>query len=167
MYKIFRYLIYETISVIGSGGRESCIIKALAKKHMCFAIVKQYRHLFENCQYRRFVDYCREFAIDMVIIGSEQFLVTDIVTELNNNNIRCIAPTREHANIETDKAYARDIITKIEKRQGDINPDYIVIDNSTSFIHIHEFLRKHKNNIVIKPCIHGGKGVSIWRSFIQ
>lgn len=160
--------------VIGSGGRESSIIKALAKENMyvfcyCKTISPFVRKLLKGVYfYHAFniedcVDYCKEFAIDIVIIGSEQFLVTDIVTTLNDNNIRCIAPTREHARIETDKAYARDIVSKIERHQGDVNPDYIVVDRSTSFIRIHEFLRKHENNIVIKPCgLHGGKGVKVY-----
>ena len=163
--------------IVGSGGRESSIIKTLAKENMyvfcyCKTISPLVRRLLKGVYfYHSFniddcVDYCKEFNIDIVIIGSEQFLVTNIVEELRENDIKCIAPCKELAKIETNKAYARGVIESIEKSYNmddKINPDFIVVNKATSFIKITEFLNKHQDKVVVKPCgLHGGKGVKVY-----
>ena len=163
--------------VIGSGGRESSIIKALAKENMfvfcyCDSVSPLVRKLLKGVYfYHRFniddcVDYCQEFEIDIVIIGSEQYLVTDIVSRLSDNGIKCIAPDKDMARIETDKAYARKIIDSLEETyeiNDKINPDYIIVNSYTTFMKISDFLKKHNDKVAVKPCgLHGGKGVKVY-----
>ncbi len=163
--------------VIGSGGRESSIIKALVKDNMhvfcyCKSLSPLVRKLLKGVYFYHIfniddcIDYCHEFEIDIVIIGSEQYLVTDVVSKMNENNIKCIAPSKELARIETDKSYARKIIDSIEQTyelKDRINPDYIVVNETTSFIIISNFLKKYNDNVVVKPCgLHGGKGVKVY-----
>ena len=158
------------ILLIGSGGRECAIAKGIKSGNLyCYSN-------FENPQIKRLckgyfvyvgfseedcLDICSQNNIESVIIGSESFLVTDIVEKLHKKGIFVLAPDKYMAKIETSKIFARETIKNANLNF--FNPDLIVVKETTTFLKINEFLEKYDNNVVVKPdrpC--GGKGVKVY-----
>jgi len=107
------------ILVLGAGGREHAIIKALARS-------PQRPELFsipgnpgiagdatclsgiDPAEVAAVVEAARENRIDLVVVGPEAPLVAGVVDALKETGIRAFGPTREPARLEGSKTYAKE-----------------------------------------------------------
>ena len=118
--------------------------------------MKNMDSLQETC-----LEMCKYHKINYVLIGSETFLMTSLVLELEKNGVFCVAPNQYYARIETSKLYCRELLNRTSMNV--YNPDYISVTKGSSMSYILDFLNKHNNQVVVKPDMPmGGKGVKVF-----
>lgn len=118
--------------------------------------MKNINTLQETC-----IEMCKYHKINYVLIGSETFLMTPLVLELEKYGVFCVAPNHFYSRIETSKLYARQLLDNSNMKM--YNPDYIIVNEHSSISYILSFLNRHKNQIVVKPNMPmGGKGVKVF-----
>ena len=110
------------ILVIGSGGREHAIVKALNKsktqnKIFCSLGNPGIAKLAECVDldiknYNAIINFCKNTKIDLVVIGPEQPLADGLSDVLRNENINVFAPSKFAAQLETSKSFAKDFMKK-------------------------------------------------------
>lgn len=165
------------VLIVGSGGREAAITTALRRSRHKINIrvvgTNENPTMIQNDVAIVYLDnvidianYARDNNIDVAIIGPEKYLYDGIVDELNDVGIPCIGPTKNLARIETDKFFARDLLSKIG--DGSFNPvfkEFIEYNENN----IREFLQTIDNSFVVKNTgLCGGKGVKVMgRDFIS
>jgi phosphoribosylamine--glycine ligase len=98
----------------------------------------------------------RDINPDFVLIGPEEPLAAGVVDELRKFDIPCVGPTQELAQLETSKAFTRELLAK-HGIPG--NPEYRVFRSLDG-------ISEHLQTIgpfVIKPDgLTGGKGVKVF-----
>ena len=111
-----------TVAVIGSGGREHAIIKAVKKS----PLVKKIYCLPGNggiaadaetvnisvMDTPAIVDFCKKSSIDYVIVAPDDPLVAGTVDALNAAGIPCFGPKANAAIIEGSKSFSKDLMKK-------------------------------------------------------
>ncbi|MGE5681905.1 MAG: phosphoribosylamine--glycine ligase [Bacillota bacterium] len=110
------------VAVIGSGGRENAIaykIKQSPTLNKLFIIPGNpgTENLGENISLnildnQAIADFCISNAIDLVVIGPEIPLVNGMGEFLRENNINVFGPDSPAAEIEGNKAFAKDLMQK-------------------------------------------------------
>ena len=108
------------ILVIGSGGREHALVKALkrspsttfvtcaggnagiAKDVPCVALSGN----------AAIVDYCKNNAVDLVVVGPEQPLVDGLADDLRAANIPVFGPSAKGAQLEASKDFTKKLCDK-------------------------------------------------------
>lgn len=155
------------ILTVGGGGREHAAVEALHRSGAeIYSVMrnenpgiirraKEYRLIDE----RNIDDIC-EFAIDhdvrYAFIGPEAPLEIGLVDALEHIGVKCAAPTKDAARIETSKAFMRELVSKYNI-EGNIK--YAVFDNAED---AERYLKMQTEEMVIKPIgLTGGKGVKI------
>ena len=112
------------ILVIGSGGREHAIVRALNKsesknKIFCSPGNSGIAKLTEciNLVLKNFdavIDFCKKNEIDLVVIGPEQPLADGLSDALRKENINVFGPSKFAAQLETSKSFAKDFMKKYQ-----------------------------------------------------
>ncbi|MFJ6211107.1 phosphoribosylamine--glycine ligase [Lysinibacillus sp. NPDC092081] len=110
------------VLVIGSGGREHAIAKQ-------FSISPSVNKVFvapgndgmrgdaevvaiDAMDFAGLAQFAKENAVDLTFVGPEQLLAEGIVDFFNTRGLRIFGPTKEAAQIESSKSYAKDIMNK-------------------------------------------------------
>jgi len=157
------------ILVIGSGAREHAIIRALdrseqEKEIYCLAsnlnpgIAELCNEIFiSNYNDPEFVvDYAKETDITLAIIGPENPLAKGIADVLWAADIKVVGPKRNLAQLETSKAFTRDLLKEYDIPGG---PKYQTFKSMNG---VAEFLNELGENYVVKyDGLAGGKGVKV------
>lgn len=162
------------IGILGSGAREIAIAKNLYNSKLFERITLIGRteniapKLFEwNIEFIPITqtmactaDWCQfllNISIDVIIVGSENDLATGITDACAHEDIICIGPTRDLAQLETSKGFCRQLIEEAELSQ--YNPQWCYWTPMTNVT-----LEFSDKPVVVKcdgPC--GGKGVFLNR----
>ncbi|MBQ6026892.1 MAG: phosphoribosylamine--glycine ligase, partial [Lachnospiraceae bacterium] len=155
----------QTVAVIGSGGREHAIIKAIKKS----PLVGKVYCLPGNggiaadaecvsigvMETQKIVDFCKETKIDFVIVAPDDPLAAGTVDALNEAGFKCFGPKKNAAIIESSKSFSKDLM----KKYNIPTAAYEVFTESAKAI---EYLKTQEMPIVIKADgLALGKGVII------
>jgi phosphoribosylamine---glycine ligase len=109
------------ILIIGSGGREHAIAETFSRSPKVVDIfvspgnagIGQYYSLLPFISFEETVNQVREYKIDMVFIGPEQYLADGIVDYLEEHHIKVIGPSQKAARLESSKIFAKNMMQKL------------------------------------------------------
>lgn len=155
--------------IIGSGAREHAIARALDRSPqkpvlVCFGSninpgIAELCDVFEVGEINdpeAVVQFAEENDIDLVIIGPEAPLAAGVADALWDMNISCVGPKKDHARIESSKAFTRDLLKKYHVPGG---PEYKVFNSLNG---VADYLNELGENYVVKfDGLMGGKGVKV------
>jgi phosphoribosylamine--glycine ligase len=152
---------------VGGGGREHAAVEALRRSGAeIYAAMKNAnpgiiaaskKHIL--CDEKDFAKICafaKENGVEYAFIGPEAPLEAGIVDALEKEGIKCAAPTKAAARIETSKTFMRELVKKygIEGNLG-----FAHFDNAAD---AEKYLKTIDHEIVVKPVgLTGGKGVKV------
>ena len=157
------------ILVIGSGAREHAIVRALdrspkKKEIYCFAS-NMNPGIAELCDELTMgnindpdfvVSYAKEVGAALAIIGPESPLANGVADALWELGIKAVGPKKDLAQLETSKAFTRDLLKEYGIHGG---PQYETFDSMDG---VAEFLNDLGENYVVKyDGLAGGKGVKV------
>lgn len=158
------------ILIIGSGAREHAIAKTLSRseKHstlFCCATsnnpgihaLTEHYWIGDICDIHSIAEKARDWKIDLAVIGPEAPLEKGLADILWNHHIPVVGPKKILAQIETSKAFTRDLL---QKYQIAGSPHYRVFHD---LVGVKAFLQQlGENGYVIKADgLMGGKGVKV------
>jgi phosphoribosylamine--glycine ligase len=156
------------ILVVGGGGREHAIARALSRGTglQLFSVMarpnpgilrlakKTYIH--RETDTSGVVGFAKKEGVDYAFIGPEAPLEAGIVDDLERAGVACVGPGRAAARLETDKGFCREMM---DRHSIAGCPKYRIchsVDEAVSFI------RDFGGDLAIKPIgLTGGKGVRI------
>jgi phosphoribosylamine--glycine ligase len=156
------------ILVVGGGGREHAITRALARNSNTEIYSVMARRnpgintlskkvlLEKETNVPALVDFALQNGIEYAIIGPEAPLEAGIVDQMEARGIACVGPSRAAARLETDKAFCREMMND----HGIAGcPEYRVFHNADDAV---RFVKNHAGDLALKPIgLTGGKGVRI------
>lgn len=160
MVKIMRVLL------VGAGGRESAIAETLSKdvelyvvaKHVnpgIKGIAKEYG-IAKETDVQKVLDFALKWNVDMALIGPEAPLEKGIVNVLEENGIPTVGPSKEAAQLETNKAFARALMEKYKIPGRKL---FKVFDD---IVEMKTWIDEFGKPVVVKPLgLTGGKGVKV------
>ena len=157
------------ILLIGSGGREHAIARAikkskLAKKLFCIAsnMNPGISELCTDVVINNFnnsevvTEYAKQTTSSLVVVGPENPLESGISDALSNLGIGVIGPKKDLAMIETSKSFARNLLAEYNI-EG--NPTYRTFNSMNG---VRRCLDMFGNDFVVKyDGLAGGKGVRV------
>ncbi|HOR28700.1 MAG TPA: phosphoribosylamine--glycine ligase, partial [Candidatus Sumerlaeota bacterium] len=109
------------ILIVGGGGREHALAWKIARSPLCDKLfcapgnpgigrVAQCVPIPLGPPFHELTAWCREQAIDLVVIGPERPLADGIVDALAGAGIKAFGPTRDGAQLEASKTFAKDLM---------------------------------------------------------
>ena len=156
----------ERVLLVGGGGREHAIARALAPDCELYAcagnrnpgIVRLAEgfETIEGTDTDAVVDYAESIEATLAIVGPEAPLEAGLADDLDAGGIYAFGPRADEARIETDKAFQREFM-----REHSIPgcPDFEVFDDHEAAC---EYLESYDGDLAIKPTgLTGGKGVRV------
>jgi phosphoribosylamine--glycine ligase len=153
-----------TPAVIGKDGRTTAIIKSLENSPRVgkgnVRVLSEWKDVpsFEEAA-EAVMANARTHRPDFVVIGPEEPLAFGIVNRLQNElGIPCVGPTRDLAQLESSKAFTRELVSEFDIAG---NPEYRVF---RSLDGVEDYIRAldSKTGYVVKPDgLTGGKGVKV------
>ena len=159
----------KKILVIGSGAREHAIVRALdrspqEKEIYCLAsnMNPGIAELCDEILIGNFndpdfvVSYAKETGTTLAIIGPENPLASGVADALWEAGVKVVGPKKDLAQLETSKAFARDLLNEYDIPGG---PKYQTFNSMGG---VAEFLNELGENYVVKyDGLAGGKGVKV------
>ena len=153
------------VLVIGSGGREHALCWAIGASPLCEALYCAPGNggiardaecvALDTEDFSGVVAWCRDRAIDFVVVGPEAPLVSGITDFLEDAGIACFGPSAAAARLEGSKAFAKDLC----RRHGIPTPDFA---RFTDFDAARAYVRRHGAPLVVKASgLAAGKGVTV------
>lgn len=151
------------ILVIGSGGREHALVKALQRSPGTefVACAPGSDGIAVSCEcvdifaHTDILNYCRTNTINLVVVGPETPLVNGLADDLRKENIAVFGPSAKAAQLEASKAFTKDLC----KRYGIPTAEYEVFENREEAL---AYAKKKGAPIVIKADgLASGKGVTV------
>jgi phosphoribosylamine---glycine ligase len=157
------------ILIIGSGGREHAMVKALKRSpHVAFlACASGNGGIAADAlcvtlpTKEAITEYCTAEAIDLVIIGPEQPLIDGVSDYLRESNILVFAPSQTAAQLEASKAFTKILCDEV----GIPTAGYAAFTDAAA---AKAYSTTHPLPIVIKADgLAAGKGVVIAQSHAE
>ncbi len=159
------------ILIIGSGGREHALVwkiydsPRLGKMYIApgnAGTTKKAQSLdIDIYSSQEILSTCINYNIDLVVIGPDDVLATDVADVLRANRLMVFGPSQSAARIEYSKAYAKDMMN----RAGINTAQYQEFNTFNKAI---DYLKKSKYPLVIKADgLALGKGVVICRNIAE
>jgi phosphoribosylamine---glycine ligase len=163
------------ILIVGNGGRENAIANSIFNSE---SFKKSNSRLFSTIgtpgldmisspvsikptEIEKLIEFAKKEKIDFTIVGPEIPLSLGIVNEFEKENFKIFGPTKQAAEIETSKIFAKNLMKKYRIPTANFKEF-----NSDNIKEAHEFLLCSKYPLVIKADgLAAGKGVLIIDSF--
>lgn len=156
----------NSVLIVGSGGREHAILKALLRsdRPLCLYAYPGNPGLErDGCMlvdkpisnWKDLADWASENEIDLTIVGPEVPLVEGIVDIFKKEGLAIFGPSKAAAQIEGSKAFAKDIMKKYDIPTA----EYEIFDNKAAAL---KYLEENGAPIVIKVSgLAAGKGAIV------
>ena len=160
--------------VVGGGAREHAIADALVAggAEVCAVMpmanpgIKKFAKTFAIAPMndsQTAVKLAKENNAEFAVIGPEIALASGMADELEKNGIPCVGPKKKSAQLETSKAFTRNLL---QKHDIESSPKFKVFDKNDKN-EIEKFLDQ-TGNFVIKPDgLTGGKGVKLYGEHLK
>ena len=163
----------KKILLIGHGGRESAIARALADDASVYAIANHVNpSIAQICQQTGgqlqtgscvdggFIkDFALRHCIDYAFVNADEPLSVGVVDDLALANIKTIGPTRQGSQIEWDKIFSGQLVHELFPRH---TPRFTVVRSALEATSAIAEYRESDCPIVVKPQgLTGGKGVKV------
>ncbi len=151
------------ILVIGSGGREHAICKALGRSPNVTSLycspgnggIANDALCIQLGSFEEIGHFCKEHDIELVVIGPEQPLVEGLADYLRERDILVFGPSKLAAQLEGSKGFTKDICAKYNIPTG-------AYQRFTDAMSAKDYLARQSMPIVIKADgLAAGKGVII------
>ena len=172
----------ETVLLIGGGGREHAIARALERSEARSASSSRTQSDDSDCDLyacasnrnpgiariaagfesleetdpEAVVEYAEEVGASLAVVGPEAPLAAGVVDALEEAGVYAFGPKRAQARIETDKAFQRRFMA-----ENDIPgcPDFETFEDAEAAC---AFIDEYDGDLAIKPAgLTGGKGVKV------
>ncbi|MCD6481399.1 MAG: phosphoribosylamine--glycine ligase [Thermoplasmata archaeon] len=156
------------VLVIGGGAREHAICRAVVESGaQLYAFMKNsnpgikriasHYYLHDEKDAEKVVEYALENKIDMVVIGPEAPEGAGVANALEEKGIKVASPTKEAAEIETNKEFMRNLMKKHRI------PGSVKCEAFSDVAEAMEFVEEMDGMVAIKPIgLTGGKGVRVY-----
>ena len=153
------------VAVIGKGGREHALVKALQespKVERIFVLPgnpgMEGVERLETKNHEQLVQFCLDLKIDIVIVGPEEPLVKGLSDLLRQSDVLTLGPEKRAAQLEGSKEFAKKFMKKYGIPTASYFPVWDVKD-------VEEKMALFKPPYVLKmDGLAGGKGVFICSS---
>jgi len=156
----------ETVLLVGGGGREHTIARAVADDCALYACasnrnpgIRRLADGFESIDEtdaEAVADYATAVGADLAVIGPESALAAGVADALDDAGVYAFGPRAEEARLETDKAYQREFM---EAADVPGCPDYEVFDDIEAAC---DYIDAYDGDLAVKPAgLTGGKGVKV------
>jgi phosphoribosylamine--glycine ligase len=156
----------ETVLLVGGGGREHAIARAVADDCALYACasnrnpgIRRLADGFESIDEtdaEAVADYATDVGADVAVIGPESALAAGVADALDDAGVYAFGPRAEEARLETDKAYQREFM---EAADVPGCPDYAVFDDIEAAC---DYIDAYDGDLAVKPAgLTGGKGVKV------
>ena len=156
----------ETVLLVGGGGREHAIARALADDCTLYACASNRNpgiarlaeavELLDETDPAAVVAFAEEVGATLAVVGPEAPLAAGVVDALEEAGVYAFGPRAEQARIETDKAFQRRFM-----RDHDIPgcPEFETFDDVEAAC---EYIDEYDGDLAVKPAgLTGGKGVRV------
>jgi len=157
----------ETVLLVGGGGREHAIARALeeseADLYACagnrnpgIAAIAEDFETLETTNPKAVVSYAEDVGATLAVVGPEGPLAAGVADALDDAGIYAFGPNEAEARIETDKAFQRRFM-----REHDVPgcPDFETFDDTEAAC---EYIDDYDGDLAVKPAgLTGGKGVRV------
>jgi len=157
----------ETVLLVGGGGREHAIARALedsdATLYACAGnrnpgideVAAGFESL-ETTDAEAVVEYAESVDATLAVVGPEAPLAAGVADALDEAGVYAFGPQAEEARIETDKSFQREFMAEHDVPGC---PDFEVFEDGEAAC---EYIDEYDGDLVIKPAgLTGGKGVKV------
>ena len=158
----------ETVLLVGGGGREHAIARALASDddsalYACASNrnpgIAEVADGFEAVGERDAAgvrEYAESAGADLAVVGPEAALEAGVADELDDAGVYTFGPRAAEARIETDKTYQREFM---DEHDVPGNPGFETFDSADEAA---EYVESVGHDVAVKPAgLTGGKGVRV------
>ncbi|MDS0292634.1 phosphoribosylamine--glycine ligase [Halogeometricum luteum] len=158
----------ETALLVGGGGREHAIARALTSDSDCelyacasnrnpgiASLSAGFRQVSET-DAEAIVDYAGDVGADVAVVGPESALEAGVANALDDAGVYTFGPTSDDARIETDKAFQREFMADHDVPGC---PDFAVFEDTDEAC---AYIDDYDGDLAVKPAgLTGGKGVKV------
>ena len=156
----------ETVLLVGGGGREHAIARAVApdadlyacasNRNPGIAALAEETRSIEERDAEGIVAFAEDVGATLAVIGPESALAAGVADALADAGVYAFGPGAEAARIETDKAYQR----RFMQENGIPGcPDFETFDDMAAAC---EYIDRYEGHLAVKPAgLTGGKGVRV------
>jgi phosphoribosylamine--glycine ligase len=157
----------ETVLLVGGGGREHAVARALADSDAALYACAGNRNpgivaladgfeALDTTNPQAVTTYAREVDATLAVVGPEAPLAAGVADALDDAGVYAFGPQEAQARIETDKAFQRRFM-----REHDIPgcPDFETFEDMDAAC---EYIDEYDGDLAVKPAgLTGGKGVRV------
>jgi len=156
----------ETVLLVGGGGREHAIARAVApdcdlyacasNRNPGIAALAEETRTVDETDADAIVDFATDADATLAVIGPESALAAGVADALGEAGVYAFGPGAEAARIETDKAYQR----RFMREEGIPGcPDFETFDDTDAAC---DYIDAYDGDLAVKPAgLTGGKGVRV------
>ncbi len=156
----------ETVLLVGGGGREHAVARALAEDCELYACAGNRNpgigslaagvETLDTTDPEAVVNYAESVGAGLAVIGPETPLEAGVADALDDAGVYAFGPKQEEARIETDKAFQREFM----EREGIPGcPEYETFDSADAAV---GYIESIDFDVAVKPVgLTGGKGVRV------